>query len=89
MLNTQAQIDSFNYSAVKGNLYIREAEPGSITNLNGLRSLQKMIVTRVTGMGFIEGGNLYIDSNAALVSLEGLENLQAVPGNLTSAITYR
>jgi hypothetical protein len=41
-LNTQAQIDAFNFTSVTGDLLIKETILGNITNLNGLSELTQV-----------------------------------------------
>ncbi|MCG6959221.1 T9SS type A sorting domain-containing protein [bacterium BMS3Abin03] len=73
-LTSQAQVDAFNYTRVTGNLTIQEAIPGNITNLDGLSGL--------IGLGQLDYGSLYIDSNIALTNLDGLASLLTVHGSL-------
>lgn len=69
-LTTQAQIDSFNYTVVTGNLIIQESTKNDILNLNGLSNLTSV------------NGDLHIGYNAALTSLNGLSNLISVGEDL-------
>ena len=81
-LTTQAEIDSFHYEEVVGDLTIQESEPGNITNLKGLRVLKKTTYIRYSDFGFFVGGDLIISSNIKLTSLDGLENLTKVGRSL-------
>lgn len=69
-LSTQAQIDSFNYTAVVGDLIIESTWPDPAVNLLGLNTLAYV------------SGDFSIINNSYLTSLNGLENLDSVGGHL-------
>jgi len=71
-LSTQAEVNSFNYTEVTGQLTISEASSGEITNLNGLNTLTTI------------GDGLSIESNNALTNLNGLENITSIIGDYDS-----
>ncbi len=75
-LNTQAQVDAFNYTGVTGNLTIQETTLGTITNLNALSQLS-----------FI-GKNLIFYNNTALTNLNGLSHLTSLGGDIQMTGTY-
>jgi|GEM_PF-6673697 len=75
-ISSQAEIDTFNYTEVEGNLFIEEAVPGTITNLHGLRSLTK--ISPGAPGEYSYDGALVIQLNTALKNLDGLENLRSV-----------
>ena len=91
-LSSQAEIDAFNYTSVKGPLIIQEISPGSITNLNGLSELTTVefsleirsnsVITNLDGLLNLVsvGGNLQISHNSALSNLDGLSNLVSAGG---------
>lgn len=66
-LNTQAQVDGFNFTVVNGTITVTGS---TITNLNGLSELTKC-------------QSLIISSNANLTSIIGLANLEEVENSLT------
>jgi hypothetical protein len=71
-LNTQAELDAFNYTNVTGSLIIEPNTRRSdlISNLDGLNSLNSI------------GGTLTIRRNTDLTNLEGLSSLTSVGGSL-------
>ncbi|KAA5823616.1 T9SS type A sorting domain-containing protein [Algibacter amylolyticus] len=71
ILTSQAEVDAFSItqSNITGSLVVTEATPNDITNLNTLTSINTI------------GGEVFIQSNAALTSLSGLDNLTTVGGN--------
>ena len=69
-IDSQEDIDNFNYCEITGNLTIEEAVTGDITNLSGLSKLETI------------GGSLYIKSNSGIINLNGLNNLTAINGSL-------
>ncbi|MCT4628351.1 hypothetical protein [Winogradskyella sp.] len=75
VITTQAQINSFNYSEVTGNLTIGTTSFNDlnfdITNLDNLISLNTI------------GGDLWINRTASITSLEGLNNVQSIGGDLS------
>ncbi len=71
-LSTQAEVNSFNYIEVTGQLTISEASSGEITNLNGLSTLTTI------------GDGLSIENNNALTTLTGLENITSIIGDYDS-----
>jgi hypothetical protein len=79
-INSQNDINEFNYSEVTGYLKIGVGAGSStdIANLNGLNNLTSVGGDMVIGTGFDYGNDL-------LTSLIGLENLQSVGGNLVIA----
>ena len=66
LLNTQAQVDAFNYTEVNGTIQVAGS---SITNLNGLSELTKC-------------NSLIITSNPVLINIIGLANLVSVKDDL-------
>ncbi len=70
LLSTQTEINSFKYTEVIGNLTIKEAKAGDITNLSSLASLKQV------------SGRFHIKSNTNLSDISGLSNLQRVTGNI-------
>ncbi len=85
-LNTQADIDAFNYSEVQGNLIIEESISGDILNLGGLLSLEKvefdlvikdnLMLNDLMGLNNLrEAGNLIVENNAEITNLIGLSSL--------------
>ena len=67
-LESQADVDVFDYTSITGNLTISGAD---IINLFALNTL------------FAINGNLSINSNTSLKSVRGLENLSSVSGDLS------
>lgn len=65
-INTQAQIDAFNYTSVTGNVNIIELTPGAIQNLDGLSELTLI------------GGFLQIENTTTLTNINGLSNLTSI-----------
>ncbi|SDL26334.1 Por secretion system C-terminal sorting domain-containing protein [Catalinimonas alkaloidigena] len=74
-LSTQTQVNAFACSVVTGNLTIKSASAVAdpITSLTKLTTLTRVV------------GNLNIQDNASLATLEGLNNLTTVSGNLSIA----
>lgn len=68
LLETQTEVDNFNFTEVTGQLIISESSIGAITNLNGLTALTTV------------GNGLLIDDNNNLTSLLGLENIISIQG---------
>lgn len=71
--STQQQIDDFNQNyinCIDGNIIIEETTPGTITNLNGLSTVDSV------------GGNIHIKNNSTLSDISGLQNLTTVSGSL-------
>jgi len=71
VLETQNDVDLFNYSQVTGNLTIEEVVPGGIINLNSLSKLVSV------------GGYFDLSNNIALNNINGLSNLISVGGRFT------
>lgn len=69
LLETQTEVDNFNFTEVTGQLIISESSNGAITNLNGLTNLTTV------------GNGLAIDGNNNLTSLLGLENITSIQGS--------
>ncbi|WP_299218305.1 T9SS type A sorting domain-containing protein [uncultured Aquimarina sp.] len=69
-LSSQAEIDAFNYSEIRGSLTIQESQSGDITDLTPLETLE------------ILGGGLFIIKNDNLQNLYGLSGIKTVNGNL-------
>jgi hypothetical protein len=81
-VTTQAEVDALREcSSITGNLLIKEAQEGTIFSLRALENLE-----RIEGGLTIGGVNIdvfpYISANSELSSLEGLDNLEFVGGNL-------
>lgn len=69
-LSSQAEIDAFNYNIITGNLTIRENQQGAINSIEKLISLKRV------------EGNLEIVTNSSLSSINGLDNLVQIGGDL-------
>lgn len=69
-LNSQADVDAFNYNSVTGILFISNIS-SNITNLDGLSTLTSV------------GTNILISRQSHLMNLNGLSNLQSVTGILS------
>ena len=95
VLESQADVDRFNYSEVTGNLTIEEISEGNIKNLNSLSSLvyvggflilyQNTELSNVDGLANLisVGGRFTIYNNEALTNLNGLTNLTDIGGTLS------
>ncbi|WP_271784960.1 T9SS type A sorting domain-containing protein [Aquimarina algiphila] len=66
VLSSQEEIDNFNYCEITGSLIIKESVTNNITDLSNLSKLE------------ILGLDLKIDSNAALTTINGFENLTSI-----------
>lgn len=97
VLNTQADIDAFNYESINGNLQIGYNEEDALTsdiyNLKALKSLKRVTgkleiqhtqLTQLEGLNNLTyiGGSLYISKNHQLHSFFGLENLATIEAAL-------
>lgn len=91
LLNTQAQVDAFNYTSVTGSLRILSS---AVTNINGLSELTSVgedfyiANTSVTDINPISNlnsvGDLFaISNNNSLLNLNGLSGLTSVGGFLS------
>jgi hypothetical protein len=69
ILETQAEVDNFNFTEITGQLTVSESSSGAITNLTGLTSLTTV------------GDGISIDNNSNLTSLNGLNNLSSITGS--------
>ncbi len=72
LLETQSDVDNFNFTEITGQLTVSESSSGAITNLAGLTSLT------------IVGDGISIDNNSNLSSLNGLDNLTSIQGSSDS-----
>ncbi|AUP77919.1 PKD domain-containing protein [Flavivirga eckloniae] len=70
LIDSQEDINTFEYCEITGNLTIEEAVPGNITDLSGLSKLETL------------GGGLYIKNNTSITDLDGLNKLTAINGSL-------
>ncbi|WP_271783020.1 hypothetical protein [Aquimarina algiphila] len=70
ILTSQAQVDTFDYCEITGNLTIQEDVAGDITDLSSLATLE------------ILGGGLYIKSNTSITNLDAFHNLKTINGSL-------
>ncbi|WP_282086183.1 T9SS type A sorting domain-containing protein [Aquimarina algiphila] len=70
ILTSQAQVDTFDYCEITGNLTIQEDVAGDITDLSSLATLE------------ILGGGLYIKNNTSITNLDAFHNLKTINGSL-------
>ncbi|WP_282080050.1 hypothetical protein [Aquimarina algiphila] len=70
ILTSQAQVDTFDYCEITGNLTIQEDVAGDITDLSSLATLETL------------GGGLYIKSNTSITNLDAFHNLKTINGSL-------
>jgi hypothetical protein len=97
-LNTQADVDAFDYTEVKGIIFVNSLFTGSITNLNGLSELTKCNslliatnpnLTSIIGLANLQtvGENLVFSRNNKLTNLDGLSSLTSVGGVTSGGLT--
>ncbi len=70
ILTSQAQVDTFDYCEITGNLTIQEDVAGDITDLSSLATLETL------------GGGLYFKSNTSITNLDAFHNLKMINGSL-------
>jgi hypothetical protein len=86
-LSTQAQVDAFAWTEIKGNLTIRGANITNIDSLNSLTFVEKYLsiydnpsLTNIDGLGNLNWVfSLGIWDNDALTNIDGLAGLTSVP----------
>ncbi|GAA4275502.1 T9SS type A sorting domain-containing protein [Aquimarina mytili] len=89
-LTSQAEIDSFDYTIIRGTLTISESVPGNITNLDSLKTLKQVNKVRIvnntalTTLGGLPynlskitdtGDNFILEDNPSLFAIDGVPPL--------------
>jgi hypothetical protein len=90
-LDSQAEVDAFNFSEVTGDLLIKGSDIVNLSPLSTLTSVGERLnvdhnplLTNINGLSALTsvGGTLFVWSNAALTNLDGLSSLTSVGGDL-------
>jgi hypothetical protein len=89
-LNTQAQVDAFNYTEVTGYVSINGLGISNLDGLLGLDSIGNYLTISGTSIANIDGlsllrhvGNLFISSNQSLTNINALSGFSSMSGDLT------
>jgi hypothetical protein len=96
--SNQAQVNAWSqcYTVIQGNLLIQNATIDSLSKLVNLRKVTGNVTIKLTGLDSLDwlleldtiGGHLTINNNPQLATLDGLDNLMKVGGNLATYFNY-
>ncbi len=94
LIESQADIDTFDYCEITGHLTIDEAVSGDITDVSPLHHLQVLdgglyiknntAITHLDGLSQLTviNGSLQLLRNSSLTDISGLQNIQQITGNI-------